>query len=57
MQVDIIHHEPPYRVGYFVGSLASDSINRTLAKVLVRLAPERPGRSARPSPSRACAAS
>jgi len=36
----IIEHEPPYRVGYFVGSLASDSINRTLSKVLVRLAPE-----------------
>ena len=28
-----------YRVGYFVGSLASDSINRKLAAALVRLAP------------------
>lgn len=36
----IIHHEPPYRVGYFVGSLAAASINRTLSKALVRLAPE-----------------
>jgi chromate reductase len=29
-----------YRVGYFVGSLSSTSINRTLSKALVRLAPE-----------------
>jgi chromate reductase len=29
----------PYRVGYFVGSLATASINRLLAKALVRLAP------------------
>ena len=29
-----------YRVGYFVGSLAKASINRTLSKALVRLAPE-----------------
>ena len=28
-----------YTVGYFVGSLASDSINRTLSKALIRLAP------------------
>ena len=28
-----------YRVGYFVGSLAADSINRKLAAALVRLAP------------------
>lgn len=35
----IIEHEPPYRVGYFVGSLAKGSINRTLAKALIRLAP------------------
>jgi len=28
-----------YKVGYFVGSLSSTSINRTLAKALVRLAP------------------
>lgn len=35
----IHHHEPPYTVGYFVGSLSSASINRTLAKALVKLAP------------------
>jgi chromate reductase len=29
-----------YKVGYFVGSLSSTSINRELAKVLVRLAPD-----------------
>lgn len=29
-----------FRVGYFVGSLAKASINRKLAKALVRLAPE-----------------
>lgn len=28
-----------YRVGYFVGSLSTKSINRTLSKALVRLAP------------------
>ena len=28
-----------YKVGYFVGSLATNSINRLLAKALVRLAP------------------
>ncbi|GAA1818245.1 NADPH-dependent FMN reductase [Agromyces neolithicus] len=35
----IIEHEPPYAVGYFVGSLAKASINRTLSKALIRLAP------------------
>lgn len=29
-----------YKVGYFVGSLATASINRKLAKALIRLAPE-----------------
>jgi len=29
-----------YKVGYFVGSLSSTSINRLLAKALVRLAPQ-----------------
>jgi chromate reductase len=29
-----------YRVGYIIGSLSSESINRTLAKALIRLAPE-----------------
>ena len=28
-----------YKVGYFVGSLSSRSINRTLSKALIRLAP------------------
>jgi len=31
---------PRYRVGYFVGSLAKNSINRKLATALTRLAPE-----------------
>ncbi len=30
---------PDYKVGYFVGSLATKSINRLLAKALVKLAP------------------
>lgn len=29
-----------YKVGYFVGSLATESINRKLAKALIRLAPD-----------------
>jgi chromate reductase len=29
-----------YKVGYFVGSLSSKSINRTLSKALIRLAPD-----------------
>ena len=33
------HRMATYQVGYFVGSLASNSINRLLAKALVRLAP------------------
>jgi chromate reductase len=36
----IIEHEPPYRVGLVIGSIATASINRLLAKALVRLAPE-----------------
>ncbi len=28
-----------YKVGYFVGSLSSTSINRTLSKALLRVAP------------------
>ncbi|MGB8382390.1 MAG: NADPH-dependent FMN reductase [Dermatophilaceae bacterium] len=31
---------PNYKVGYFVGSLSSTSINRVLSRALVRLAPE-----------------
>ncbi|MFT4470612.1 NADPH-dependent FMN reductase [Arthrobacter sulfonylureivorans] len=30
---------PTYKIGYFVGSLSSSSINRTLAKALIKLAP------------------
>ena len=29
-----------YKVGYFVGSLSSTSINRILSKALIRLAPD-----------------
>jgi chromate reductase, NAD(P)H dehydrogenase (quinone) len=29
-----------YKIGYFVGSLATGSINRTLSKALIKLAPE-----------------
>jgi chromate reductase len=36
----IHEHEPPYTVGYFVGSLSSTSINRTLSKALIRVAPD-----------------
>lgn len=31
--------QPPYRVGYVVGSLSTQSINRRLARALLRLAP------------------
>lgn len=34
----VFEHEPPYSVGYFVGSLSSHSINRRLSKALIRLA-------------------
>ena len=30
----------PYKVGYFVGSLSSTSINRELSKALIKLAPD-----------------
>ncbi|MET0933188.1 MAG: NADPH-dependent FMN reductase [Mycetocola sp.] len=36
----ILEHEPPYTVGYFVGSLATASINRQLAGALIKLAPK-----------------
>ncbi|MHA6670181.1 NADPH-dependent FMN reductase [Homoserinimonas sp. A447] len=36
----IQHHEPPYTVGYFVGSLATASINRKLSQALIKLAPD-----------------
>jgi hypothetical protein len=32
-----------YKVGYFVGSLSSTSINRILSRALLRVAPGRPG--------------
>ena len=38
-----------YKVGYFVGSLATASINRLLAKALVRLAPPEPEMTEIPS--------
>ena len=31
---------PTHKVGYLIGSLATQSINRKLAKALVRLAPD-----------------
>lgn len=31
---------PKYKVGYFIGSLSSTSINRELSRVLIRLAPD-----------------
>ncbi|WP_374009991.1 NADPH-dependent FMN reductase [Leifsonia sp. LS-T14] len=31
--------QPPYKVGYFVGSLSTQSVNRTLSKALLQLAP------------------
>ena len=33
-------HARTYRIGYFVGSLSSTSINRALAQALIRLAPD-----------------
>lgn len=33
-------HEPPYRIGVIVGSIAASSINRRLARALMALAPE-----------------
>ncbi len=39
MKIDIVEHEPPYRVGVIVGSLSRESINRRLATALQRLAP------------------
>ena len=31
-----------YTIGYIVGSLSADSINRMLSKALIRLAPDEP---------------
>ncbi|MBW9122009.1 NAD(P)H-dependent oxidoreductase [Microbacterium trichothecenolyticum] len=40
MQIEIVEHEPPYRVGVIVGSLSRESVNRQLAEALQRLAPK-----------------
>jgi hypothetical protein len=37
-QAEWVQHMSGYRVGYVVGSLSTESINRTLAKALTRLA-------------------
>lgn len=39
MKIEIVEHEPPYRVGVIVGSLSRESVNRRLAGALQRLAP------------------
>ena len=39
MEIEILQHEPPYRVGVIVGSLSRESINRRLAEALKRVAP------------------
>ncbi|MCP2638014.1 NAD(P)H-dependent oxidoreductase [Microbacterium sp. HD4P20] len=39
MEIDIIDHEPPYRVGIVIGSLSRESINRRLASALQGVAP------------------
>ena len=39
MQIDILEHQPPYRVGVIVGSLSKNSINRRVANALEKLAP------------------
>ena len=39
MKIDIVEHEPPYRVGIVIGSLSRESVNRRLAEALQRLAP------------------
>ena len=39
MKIEIIEHEPPYRVGVLIGSLSTASINRLLASALERVAP------------------
>ncbi|KHK99557.1 ACP phosphodiesterase [Microbacterium mangrovi] len=40
MQIEILQHEPPYRVGVIIGSLSKESINRRLAGALQKLAPK-----------------
>ena len=39
-QAEWVQHMSGYKVGYVVGSLSTESINRTLAKALTRLAPK-----------------
>jgi chromate reductase len=36
----VIKKTPPYTVGFFIGSLSTQSINRKLARALIRLAPD-----------------
>ncbi|WP_203581772.1 NADPH-dependent FMN reductase [Microbacterium hibisci] len=40
MQIEIVEHEPPYRIGVIIGSLSRESVNRRLAEALERLAPQ-----------------
>ncbi|MFE5407385.1 NADPH-dependent FMN reductase [Microbacterium sp. NPDC056569] len=40
MQIEIVEHEPPYRIGVIIGSLSRESVNRRLAEALQRLAPK-----------------
>jgi len=40
MHIEIVEHEPPYRVGVIVGSLSRESVNRRLAEALGHLAPK-----------------
>jgi chromate reductase len=39
VKIEIIEHEPPYRVGVLIGSLSAVSINRMLATALEKLSP------------------
>ena len=34
MKIDIIEHDPPYRVGIIIGRLSKESISRRLATAL-----------------------
>ncbi len=37
---DTYHHEPPYTIGVICGSISASSINRRLARALMKLAPD-----------------
>jgi hypothetical protein len=43
-----------YTVGYIIGSLSTESINRTLSKALIRLAPGVPSRTPSRQLTRCC---